>query len=97
MQSDSFFESLGSTLGQVIRAIVGALKYVLGGFGRAIGDFSAGLAHAMGMNASVFNFAILILGLLLLVAAIKALLRRSILGFIFWIILAVVVLGALIG
>jgi hypothetical protein len=97
MQSDSFFASLGNTLGEVIRTIVAALKYVLGGFGRAIGDFSSGLAHAMGMNPTAFNFALLILGLLFLWAAIKALLRRSLLGFIVWIVLAVLVLGALIG
>jgi hypothetical protein len=97
MQSNSFFESLGNVLGEIIRTIVGALRYLLGGVGRAIGDFSAGLAKAMGMSPSLFNFAILILGVLLLVAAIRALLRRSVLGFLFWAILAVLVLGALIG
>jgi hypothetical protein len=51
----------------------------------------------MGMSPSLFNFAILILGVLLLIAAVRALLRRSVLGFLFWAILAVLVLGALIG
>jgi hypothetical protein len=97
MQSNSFFESLGNVLGEIIRTIVGVLRYLLGGVGRAIGDFSAGLAKAMGMSPSLFNFAILILGVLLLIAAIRALLRRSVLGFLFWAILAVLVLGALIG
>jgi len=96
MQSDSFFTSLGNTIGEVIRSIVSALKYVLGGFGHAVGEFSGGLARALGMNPTLFNFALLILGLLLLWAAISALVRRSLLGFIFWIILAVLVLGALI-
>lgn len=96
MQSGSFFESLGNALGEVIRSIVSALKYILGGFGRAIGEFSKGVANAMGMNPTAFNFALLILGVLLLFAAISALLRRSIFGFIIWLVLAVVVLGALI-
>ncbi len=96
MPSDSFFSSLGNTLGEVIRTIVSALKYLLGGVGRAIGDFSAGVARALGMSPTYFNFAVLILGLLLLWAAISALVRRSLLGFIFWIVLAVLVLGALV-
>ncbi|ARP87021.1 hypothetical protein [Bordetella genomosp. 9] len=97
MQSNGFFESLGNVLGEVIRTIVSALRYLLGGIGRAIGDFSAGLAHAMGMSPNLFNFAVLLLGVLLLIAAVRALLRRSIVGFLFWAILAVLVLGALIG
>ncbi|OZI60140.1 hypothetical protein [Bordetella genomosp. 11] len=97
MQSNSFFESLGSVLGEIIRSIVGVLRYLLGGIGRAISQFSEGVAHAMGMSPNLFNFAVLILGVLLLLAAIRALLRRSILGFLFWAILAVLVLGALIG
>lgn len=97
MQSNGFFESLGNILGEIIRGIVNVLRYLLGGIGRAISQFSEGLANAMGMSPSLFNFAVLILGVLLLIAAIRALLRRSVLGFLFWAILAVLVLGALIG
>ncbi|ANN71736.1 hypothetical protein [Bordetella bronchialis] len=97
MQSNSFFESMGNVLGEIIRSIVSVLRYLLGGIGRAISQFSEGVAHAIGMSPNLFNFAVLILGVLLLVAAIRALLRRSILGFLFWAVLAVLVLGALIG
>jgi hypothetical protein len=38
-----------------------------------------------------------VLGLMFLWAAIKALLRRSILGFLFWLVLAVLVLGGLVN
>lgn len=96
-QVDSFFGSLGTMLGEAIRTIVATLKYFLGGFGTAISDFFSGLARAMGMSPSLFNFALLVLGVLFLWAAIKALLRRSILGCLFWLILAVLVLGGLIS
>lgn len=96
-QVDSFFGSLGTVLGEVIRTIVTALKSVLGGFGTAISDFFSGLAQAMGMSPSLFNFALLVLGVLFLWAAVKALLRRSLLGCLFWLVLAVLVLGGLIS
>jgi hypothetical protein len=97
MQNGGFFESLGNTLGAILRAIVGALKYVLGGFGRALGEFWHGIANAMGMSANVFNLVVLVVGVLFLYAAIRSLLNRSLLGFLFWVILAVLLLGGLIG
>jgi hypothetical protein len=96
MQVESFFQWLGNMFGAVIRAIVDVLRYVLGGFGEAISSFSSGLAKAMGMAPSVFNFAVLFVGVLLLFAAIRAIIRGAILAFIIWVVLAVLVLGALI-
>ena len=69
---------------------------LLGGLGGALGDFYSGLAGAMGMSPSIFNFVLLVLGLMFLWAAVKALLRRSIIGFLFWLVLAVLVLGGLV-
>jgi hypothetical protein len=97
MNADGFFDWLGNTFGSVIRTIVDVLRSVFGGVGDAIRDFSAGLARAIGMTPSTFNFAVLLVGLLLLYAAIRAFLSRSILGGIVWLVLAVLVLGSLVG
>ncbi|OZI44819.1 hypothetical protein CEK29_09020 [Bordetella genomosp. 5] len=97
MQDDSFFSSAGAMLGGIIRAIVDGLRWLFGGLGGALSDFFNGLAQAMGMSASVFNFALLILGLLFVWAAIKAFLGRSIFSGLFWLLLAMLLLGALIG
>ncbi|CAM3725052.1 hypothetical protein [Bordetella tumulicola] len=98
MQTEnSFFGSVGAILGEVIRAIVSGIRYVFGGFGSAIGDFFSGLAGALGMSPSVFNFALLILGLLLFWAAIKAFIGRSIVSGLFWLLLAMLLLSGLIG
>jgi len=98
MQTEnSFFGSVGAVIGEVIRAIVSGVRYLFGGFGSALGDFFSGLAGALGMSPSIFNFALLILGLALLWAAVKAFLRRSIVAGIFWLILAMLLLSGLIG
>lgn len=94
---DSFFGSLGAILGGVIRAIVEALQGVFGGLGTALAEFFSGLAHAMGMGPSVFNFALLLLGLLLLWAALRAFVGRSVIAGLFWLFLALLLLGGLIG
>lgn len=91
-----FFASLGGMLGEALRGVVAGIKWLLGGLGGALGDFYSGLAGAMGMSPSIFNFVLLVLGLMFLWAAIKALLRRAIVGFIFWLFLAVLVLGGLV-
>ncbi|VCU69661.1 hypothetical protein PIGHUM_01724 [Pigmentiphaga humi] len=97
MEHDNTFEWLGSALGDAIRTIVAALKTVFGGFGHAVGEFSAGLAQALGMSPTLFNFGLLLLGLLLLYAGVRALIGRSLLGAVIWWALAVLVLGGLIG
>ncbi|MCD0497071.1 hypothetical protein LP085_09450 [Achromobacter sp. MY14] len=96
-QDDGFFGSLGVMLGEALRAVVAGIKWLLGGLGGALGDFYGGLSKAMGMSPSIFNFVLLVLGLMFLWAAVKALLRRSILGFLFWLVLAVLVLGGLVN
>ena len=93
--NEGFFASLGGMLGEALRSIVAGLKWLLGGLVGALGDFYAGLAGAMGMSPSVFNLVMLAVGLMLLWAAVKALLRRAIVAFIFWLLLAVLVLGGL--
>lgn len=98
MQSESsFFGSVGSVIGEVILAIVSGIRYVFGGLGSAMGDFFSGLATALGMSPSIFNFALLILGLMLLWAAVKALLNRAIVAGLFWLFLAMLLLSGLVG
>jgi len=97
MQTESFFAWLGGLLGGLIRAIVDGVRFVLGGFGDAVGDFLGGIAAAMGMSPSVFNFAWLLFGLLLLYACARAFMRRAIFAGIIWLLLAVLVPGGLAG
>jgi len=97
MHSESFFQWLGNLLGEALRAIVSGIQYVFGGLRAAIGDFFTGLAQAMGMDASIFNFALVVLGVVFLYAAVKAAMRRSILSAVVWLLLGVLVLGSLMG
>lgn len=90
------FGWLGNALGTVIRVFVEALQGVFGGLSSAINSFLAGLAGAVGMSPTFFNYAWLVLGLILLAAAIKAFVRGAIVAGIIWIVLALVVLGGLI-
>jgi phage-related protein len=96
MNSTHFFEWLGNLAGELLSAIVHALRFVIGGISGAIGEFAAGLAHAVGVSPSIFNLIWLAVGLLLLVAGIRALMRRAIVSGIIWLILALLVLGRLI-
>ncbi|SAI71535.1 Uncharacterised protein [Bordetella ansorpii] len=94
---DSFFGTLGAFLGGAIRVVVDALQAVFGGLGTALAEFFAGMARALGMGPSVFNFALLLLGLLLLWTALRAFMRRSVIAGIFWLFLGLLLLGGLIG
>ncbi|CAM4029032.1 MFS transporter [Bordetella tumbae] len=98
MQTEtSFFGSVGAVLGEVIRAIVSGIRYVFSGLGSAIGDFFSGLAGALGMSSSIFHFALLLLGLVLLWSAVKAFMGRSIVAGLFWLLLAMLLLSGLIS
>lgn len=97
MQPEGTFQWLGELLGGLIRLIVDALRFVFGGLAKAISDFSAGVAAAMGMQPSLFNFALLALGVAMLLAALRAFAARGIVAGIVWALLALLVLSALIG
>ncbi|UFQ97393.1 hypothetical protein [Pseudomonas wenzhouensis] len=96
MQVEGFFEGLGEALGRFIRFIVDMLSGVLGAMADAIDDFLQGLARAIGMDVSIFSIILLIIGLLFLVNGIRALLRRSIIGGVIWLLLGLMVMGWLI-
>lgn len=97
VSASGIFGWLGNALGTVIRFIVEALQGVFGGLSSAINAFLSGLAGAVGMSPTFFNYAWLVLGLILLAAAIKAFVRGAVVAGLIWIVLAIIVLGSLIG
>ncbi|WP_447594656.1 hypothetical protein [Aquipseudomonas campi] len=96
MRTEGFFDWLGQALGTAIRFIVDLLSTVLDGIWGAMDQFLHGLAGAIGMDTSIFSFILLILGLLLLYAGIRAFLRRGIISGIIWIVLGLIVMSWLI-
>lgn len=95
MDNGGFFSWLGSAVGTAIRAVVDALRYVFTGLSDAISAFLDGLSGAIGMSPTIFNYLWLALGVLLLLAAVRALLGRAVIAAIVWTVLAVLVLGSL--
>lgn len=96
MQVEGFFGWLGHALGSAIRFIVDLFSGALGAVADAIDDFLGGMARAIGMDVSIFSFILLIIGLLFLYQGVRALLRRSIVGGVIWLLLGLVVMGWLI-
>ena len=81
MQDDtSFFGDIGGALGTALRHIVEAVSYVWHNFFGAIDDFFKGLTTSLGINPSFFSLALLVIGLLFLYGALRALLRGAIIG-----------------
>ncbi|GIZ12648.1 hypothetical protein [Pseudomonas sp. NCCP-436] len=72
------------------------LSGTLGAIGDALDAFFHGLADAIGMSPSIFSFILLAFGLLFLLNAVRALLRRSILAAVVWLLLGLMVMGWLI-
>ncbi|HBX57762.1 hypothetical protein [Pseudomonas sp. UBA2684] len=96
MSVEGFFESLGQAFGAFIRFIVEALDGFFGLLGNAIGSFIDGMASALGVTPSLLTIAVVIVGLMLLYAALRAFLRGSIIGGIIWLLLGLWLLSALI-
>lgn len=96
MQVEGFFEGLGQALGQIIRFIVDMLSGALSAVADAIDDFLHGLARAIGMDSSIFSIILLIIGLLCLYNGVRALIGRSIIGGVIWLLLGLMVMGWLI-
>ena len=92
MQVESFFEWLGQALGSVIRFIVDLLSGLFNTLSHAGGNFVEGLSQALGMDTSIVSILALVVGLLLLYSAIRAL-RASIIGGIIWLVLGLWVLS----
>lgn len=97
MQVEGFFEWLGQAFGTVIRFIVEALSGFFGFFGSAFGSFINGMSKALGITPSLLGIVVLIIGLLLLYAAVRAFMRRKIIAGLVWLFFGLWLLGGLIS
>ena len=97
MLVESFFEWLGEALGTLIRFLVESLTGLFGLIASAGRHFLDGLAHSLGMRPSLLGLIALVIGLALLVAAVRAFKRRSFVGGTIWLLLGLWVLSWLIG
>ncbi|WP_372866718.1 hypothetical protein [Pseudomonas sp.] len=97
MRVEGFFEWLGQVFGAVIRFVVESMSGFLGMFGDAFGGFINGMSKALGITPSLLGMLVLIIGLLLLYAAVRAFLRRSIIAGLIWLFFGLWLLGGLIS
>ena len=93
MIQSNFFEWLGEALGGLIGFIIRAIRAVVDGLGGAVNDFLGGMARSIGMNSSIFSFALLILGLFLLYCSVRAFIRKAIVAGIIWALIGLMVLS----
>lgn len=77
MRVEGFFENVGEALGTLLRWIIDTLYGLFAAIAEAGRGFLNGLAGALGMDASLISLAALVVGLLILVSAVRALLRRA--------------------
>lgn len=96
MENNHFFHWIGEQLGAAIRFIVDGLGWLFDNLYGAIDSFTQGLTGALGISPSIFSLVILLVGLAMLFAALRALLRRSVLATLLWAVLGVIVLSWLI-
>lgn len=96
MRVEGFFEWLGEALGTVIRYIVDALGGFFAMFANAGQSFLEGLARTLGMDYSLLSLVALAIGLFLLVAAVRAFFRRSIVSGVIYLFLGLWLLSWLI-
>ncbi|ERJ20411.1 Putative membrane protein [Salinisphaera shabanensis E1L3A] len=96
MDSENLFHWIGEKLGAAIRFIVDALSWLFDNLYGAIDSFVRGLTGALGINASIFSLLILVIGVAMLYAAVRALMRRAPVATVLWTVLGVIVLSWLI-
>ncbi|MES1933463.1 hypothetical protein T35B1_12681 [Salinisphaera shabanensis T35B1] len=96
MDSENLFHWIGEKLGAAIRFIVDALSWLFDNLYGAIDSFVRGLTGALGINASIFSLLILVIGVAMLYAAVRALVRRAPVATVLWTVLGVIVLSWLI-
>jgi len=97
MRTEGFFEWLGETLGAIIRFLVEGIGAFFASIGHAGSAFLDGLARALGMDPTWLSLLALIIGLLLLVHAGRALLRGSFIYGVLILLLGLWLLSLLIG
>lgn len=96
MHVEGFFDWLGSAFGTVIRFIVELLTGLFDLIGNAGSHFLGGLSRALGMETSLLGMIALVIGLLFLVAAVRAFTRRAFVGGIIWLLLSLWLLSLII-
>lgn len=77
MRVEGFFERVGEALGTLLRWIIDALYGLFAFIAEAGRGFLDGLSGALGMDASLLSLAALVIGLLILFSALRALLRGA--------------------
>lgn len=96
MDVDAFFHWIGEQIGVAIRFIVDGLSWLFDNLYGLVDSFVRGLTGALGINASIFSVLMLIIGIAMLAAAVRALMRRAVVATLLWTVLGVVVLSWLI-
>lgn len=97
MHVEGFFDWLGQAFGTLIRFIVEALSGFFDVLGSAGRHFLDGLSRALGMQTSVLGLIALGIGLLFLIAALRAFVRRSFILGIIWLLLALWLLSLMVN
>jgi hypothetical protein len=94
----SFWETLGEALGQVIAWVADLAGAVWDRIGSAIGDFFAGLARGAGLeDAGIFAWVLLVLGILLVLSAIRGFMRRALVGPLFQLAFGLLLIGVVVA
>lgn len=94
--SSNAFEWLGETLGAAIRALIDALGWVFDVLSGASAAFVNGFARTLGVDSGWFSITAVAIGLLLLYAGVRSLLRRRFFAGGIWIFLGLWLLSALV-
>ena len=93
MQTDGFFQGIGEAVGEAIQALVTFLLSLFTNFFDAFESFVDGLARSLGISPSFFSILVLVIGLWMLWAALRAFLRGALIGGVVRAVLGLLVLG----
>ncbi|MBL4609531.1 hypothetical protein [Halopseudomonas sp.] len=95
--SSNPFEWLGEALGTLVRIVVDSLAWVFNVLSGASTAFVNGFSRALGVDSNVFTVVAVIIGLLLIYAGVRSLLRRRFVAAVVWLLLGLWLLSALIN
>lgn len=90
---ENFLQWLGAQVGTALRFVVEVLGAAVAG----VDDFVTGLATSLGMSATAWNLALLVVGVFLLYRGVRKLVGRAFLAGFVRVALAVLLLGWLIN
>mgnify|MGYP001320657477 CR=1 FL=1 len=95
--SSNPFEWLGEALGTLVRLVVDSLAWVFHILGGASTAFVNGFSRALGIDSNIFTVVAVIVGLILIYAGVRSILRRRFIAAVIWILLGLWLLSALIN